>query len=272
MKVVLFCGGLGTRLKEHSETIPKPLVNVGYRPIIWHLMRYYAYFGHKEFILCLGYRGDMIKEYFINYNECTSNDFILRKGGREIEMLHRDIDDWQITFVDTGQLANIGQRLLAVRKFVQGETFLANYSDGLTDLDLNAYIERADTAGGVASLMAIRTADSFHGVTAGNDGWVTTIGPVRDSSLMINGGFFVLRPEIFDYIRDGEELVEQPFARLAEARKLFCYPHDGFWKCMDTFKDKMTFDRMYEQGIAPWEVWRPEAQKGHNAARFPAAR
>ncbi len=272
MKVVLFCGGLGTRLKEHSETIPKPLVNVGYRPIIWHLMRYYAYFGHKEFILCLGYRGDMIKEYFINYNECTSNDFVLRKGGREIEMLHRDIDDWQITFVDTGQLANIGQRLLAVRKFVQGETFLANYSDGLTDLDLNAYIERADAAGGVASLMAIRTADSFHGVTAGNDGWVTSIGPVRDSSLMINGGFFVLRKEIFDYIRDGEELVEQPFARLAEARKLFCYPHEGFWKCMDTFKDKMTFDKMYEQGIAPWEVWRPSAQKGHNAALFPAAR
>jgi glucose-1-phosphate cytidylyltransferase len=213
----------------------------------------------------------MIKEYFLNYNECTSNDFILRKGGREIEPLQRDIDNWQITFVDTGQLANIGQRLVAVREFVQDEIFLANYSDGLTDLDLNAYIERARAEAGVASLVAVRTADSFHAVTAGEDGWVTSIGPIRNSSLMINAGFFVLRPDIFDYIHDGEELVVEPFARLAAARRLFCYPHDGFWKCMDTFKDKMTFDRMYEQGIAPWEVWRSNARKGHNAARFSSA-
>ena len=134
VKVVLFCGGLGTRLKEYSETIPKPLVTIGYRPIMWHLMRYYAHFGHKDFILCLGYRGDQIKEYFLDYNECISNDFVMRKGGREIELLRSDIDDWRITFVDTGQQANIGQRLLAVRDFVEDDIFLANYSDGLTDL------------------------------------------------------------------------------------------------------------------------------------------
>lgn len=257
MKVVLFCGGLGTRLKEHSETIPKPLVNIGYRPIIWHLMRYYAYFGHKEFVLCLGYRGDLIKEYFLNYNECISNDFIMRDGGREIETLRRDIDDWQITFVDTGQQSNIGQRLIAVREFVQDDVFLANYSDGLSDLDLNAYIQRASAAKAVASLMAARTSDSFHAVSADKDGWVTEIGPISNSPLMINAGFFVLRPEIFNYIREGEELVAEPFIRLAQERRLFCHPYDGFWKCMDTFKDKMTFDRMYEQGEAPWEVWRP---------------
>jgi glucose-1-phosphate cytidylyltransferase len=267
VKVVLFCGGLGTRLKEYSETIPKPLVNIGYRPIIWHLMRYYAYFGHKQFILCLGYRADMIKEYFLNYNECISNDFVMRKGGREIETLHRDIDDWQITFVDTGQQSNIGQRLVAVRDFVKDEMFLANYSDGLTDLDLNAYIERASVEGAVASLLAVRTADSFHAVTADADGWVTGIGPIRSSPLMVNAGFFVLRPEIFDYIREGEELVVEPFARLVRERRLFCHGYDGFWKCMDTFKDKMTFDRMYEQGIAPWEVWRAATSAGGGAGR-----
>ena len=120
MKVVLFCGGLGTRLREHSDTIPKPLVNVGYRPIIWHLMRYYAHFGHKDFVLCLGYRGEMIREYFLNYEECMSNDFTLSGGGRKVDLHSSDIEDWRITFVDTGLHANIGERLLAVRKYVAG--------------------------------------------------------------------------------------------------------------------------------------------------------
>lgn len=262
MKVVLFCGGLGTRLKEYSETIAKPLVTIGYRPIMWHLMRYYAHFGHKDFILCLGYRGDQIKEYFLDYNECISNDFVMRKGGREIELLRSDIDDWRITFVDTGQQANIGQRLVAVRDFVEDDIFLANYSDGLTDLDLDSYVRHAIASGAVASLIAVRTSHSFHAVTSDGDGWVTGIGPIRNAAFEVNGGFFVLRPEVFDYIEDGEELVVEPFARLAAERKLLSYRHDGFWLAMDTFKDKMTFDHMYEKGIAPWEVWKP----GRNVA------
>jgi glucose-1-phosphate cytidylyltransferase len=266
VKVVLFCGGLGTRLKEYSETIPKPLVTIGYRPVLWHLMRYYAHFGHNEFVLCLGYRGDLIKEYFLHYNECISNNFVMRNGGREIELLHSDIDDWRITFVDTGQQANIGQRLMAVRDFVKDDVFLANYSDGLTDLDLNAYVERALGEGAVASLLAVRTAHSFHAVTSDDTGWVTGIGPIRDAAFMVNGGFFVFRPEIFDYIRDGEELVGEPFARLVAERKLLSYGYDGFWLSMDTFKDKITFDRMYEKGIAPWEIWR----RGSNVASFEA--
>ena len=189
VKVVLFCGGLGTRLKEYSETIPKPLVTIGYRPIMWHLMRYYAHFGHKDFILCLGYRGDQIKEYFLDYNECISNDFVMRKGGREIELLRSDIDDWCITFVDTGQQANIGQRLLAVREFVEDDIFLANYSDGLTDLDLDSYIRYAIASGAVASLVAVRTFHSFHAVTSDGDGWVTGIGPMRDAAFEVNGRF-----------------------------------------------------------------------------------
>ena len=141
MKVVLFCGGLGTRLREHSDTIPKPLVNVGYRPILWHLMRYYAHYGHKDFILCLGYRGDLIREYFLKYNECMSNDFTLSEGGRRVELHSSDIEDWRITFVDTGLHSNIGQRLLRVREHLRGEeVFLANYSDGLSDLPLDQHI------------------------------------------------------------------------------------------------------------------------------------
>src|SRR5262244_1162380 len=130
MKVLLFCGGLGTRLREHSETIPKPLVNIGYRPIVWHLMRYYAHYGHTEFILCLGYRGDMVRDYFLHYNEAMTNDFTLHGNDREIELHSRDLDDWKITFVDTGLHGNIGDRLMRARKFVQDEpVFLANYAD-----------------------------------------------------------------------------------------------------------------------------------------------
>ena len=166
MKVVLFCGGLGTRLREHSDTIPKPLVNIGYRPIIWHLMRYYAHYGFKDFILCLGYRGDLIKEFFLNYNECISNDFVMRKGGKEIELARSDIQDWTITFVDTGLHSNIGQRLMAVKHLLDGEErFLANYSDGLSDLELDKFIELSSEHNKIASFLAVRTAQSFHSVS-----------------------------------------------------------------------------------------------------------
>src|SRR5258706_5296962 len=137
MKVVLFCGGLGLRLRDVSEEIPKPMVVVGYRPILWHVMKYYAHFGHKDFILCLGYKSEVVKNYFLNYSEALSNDFVLSGGGRDLQLLGKDIEDWRITFVDTGTLSSIGQRLLAVRDHLAGEeTFLANYSDGLSDLDL----------------------------------------------------------------------------------------------------------------------------------------
>src|SRR5512146_3359471 len=142
MKVVLFCGGLGMRLRDYAENVPKPMVPLDYRPILWHVMKYYAHFGHTDFILCLGYRGDLVKQYFLNYEECTSNDFVLSEGGRRREMLNSDIDDWRITFVETGLNANIGERLMAVRRHVAGEEmFLANYSDGLTDLCLPDQIE-----------------------------------------------------------------------------------------------------------------------------------
>jgi glucose-1-phosphate cytidylyltransferase len=256
MKVVLFCGGLGTRLREHSDTIPKPLVNIGFRPIIWHLMRYYAYHGHKDFILCLGYRGHMIREYFLKYDECMSNDFVLTDGGRSVTPLQRDIADWRITFVDTGLHANIGQRLSRVKSYLDGEdVFLANYADGLSDLPMNEVINGFKASAAVATFASVRPAQSFHAVRAGSDGTVQSISPVTDSDVWINGGFFVLRKEIFDYMEPGDELVEKPFQRLIEKGLLRTVQYRGFWQAMDTFKDKITFDRMEAQGQCPWALW-----------------
>lgn len=257
MKVVLFCGGLGTRLREHSETIPKPLVNVGIRPLLWHLMRYYAHHGHKDFVLALGYRGDMIREYFLNYSEALSNDFTLRDGGRRIELHSRDIEDWSITFVDTGLHSTIGQRLLRVRRYVENEAeFLANYSDGLSDLPLPRQLEEFRVRHAIASFVAVRSSQSFHAVQASEDGTVMAMGSMADQNVIFNGGFFALRQEIFDHIKEGEELVEQPFRRLIDLRKLVAFRWNGFWSCMDTFKDKINFDRMEARGDCPWMVWR----------------
>ncbi len=257
MKVVLFCGGLGTRLREHSDTIPKPLVQIGHRPILWHLMRYYAHHGHKDFILCLGYRGDMIREFFLNYNEALTNDFVMSEGGRKIDLVAEDIKDWRITFVDTGLHSNVGQRLVKVRKYLAGEpVFLANYSDGLSDIPLPKMIDDFRAKKVIASFASVRPGLSFHSVRTSAEGIVEDLGSMQKTDLRINGGFFVLGEKIFEYIKDGEELVEQPFARLVAERQLLGYRHDGFWMPMDTFKDKITYDRMEAQGRCPWMTWK----------------
>lgn len=256
MKVVLFCGGLGTRLREYSDTIPKPLVRIGIRPIIWHLMRYYAHYGHNEFILCLGYRGDLIREYFLSYNECMSNDFTLSEGGRRIELHSNDIQDWRITFVDTGLHSSIAERLLKVRNRLDGEAaFLANYTDGLSDLRLDQMISDFQSKNAVASFAGVTDWRNFHAVQA-TDGWATHIGASANDQFMINGGFFIFRNEIFDYIQPGDELVEEPFRRLIEKRCLTVFRHSGFWHSMDTCKDKITLDRMEANGHSPWMVWK----------------
>jgi len=249
MKVVLFCGGLGTRLREHSDTIPKPLVTIGYRPLLWHLMRYYAHFGHRDFILCLGYRGDLVREYFLQYNEAMSNDFTLHEGGRKVELHGSDLDDWKITFVDTGLHSNIGQRLLRVRKY------LANYSDGLSNLPLDEMIVDFRRKDAIASFAAVRSPHAFHAVHTAADGTVTGMRPMHEQELLINGGFFILKQELFDYINEGEELVEKPFERLIAQRRLAAFVWTGFWQCMDTFKDKINYDRMEARGDCPWMLW-----------------
>jgi glucose-1-phosphate cytidylyltransferase len=244
MKVVLFCGGLGTRLREHSDTIPKPLVNIGVRPILWHLMRYYAHYGHKEFILCLGYRGDLIREYFLHYNEALSNDFVLSEGGRKIDLVHSDLQDWKITFVDTGLHANIGQRLLRARKYLgDDEEFMANYADGLSDLPLDQHLAEFRASGVTASFATVPSPQSFHALHGDDNGIVTSFG---------------LRKGIFDVLEEGDELVEAPFQRLIQQRQLGTFRHRGFWQPMDTFKDKISYDRMAGKDNCPWMVWQPE--------------
>ena len=255
MKVVLFCGGLGLRIRD-GENMPKPMITIGYRPVLWHVMRYYAHFGHKDFIICLGYRGDVIKNYFLNYSECVSNDFTLSDGGKKLELLASDIHDWKITFVDTGLTANIGQRLKAVQRYVQDEpVFLANYSDGLSSLPLPAQLEHFHRQDAVASFVSVKPQISYHVVSADPSGRVTAIDEIGQTRIRINGGFFILKREIFDYIRDGEELVCEPFNRLLHERRLTTYEYDEFWKAMDTFKDRQQLEEIYARGKAPWEVW-----------------
>jgi len=270
MKVVLFCGGFGTRLREHSETIPKPMVCIGSRPILWHLMRYYAHFGHREFILCLGYRGDLIKQYFLKYDECLSNDFVFARGGRDVQLFRRDIDDWKITFADTGLNSNIAERLKAVEPYLDGdEMFLANYADGLSDIDLNAYIDSFKGRSAIASFIAVRpTYYSFHMVSFGSGDYVSDIRDMKNSDVWINGGYFILRREIFDFIQPGDELAAETFRRLASKQALVAQRHSGFWQCMDTLKDKMTFDDMAARGDTPWTLW----QNGQSGPKRPAPR
>jgi glucose-1-phosphate cytidylyltransferase len=259
MKVVLFCGGYGMRLREYSENIPKPMVTIGYRPIIWHLMKYYAYYGHKDFILCLGYKGDAFKKYFLEYDECISNDFTLSEGGSKLELGNSDIHDWRITFVDTGMNSNIGQRLVKVKKYLMHEeVFFANYSDGLTDMNLEMQYKHFVSMNRIASFMSVKPNLSYHTVSMKNEDLVDDMKPFKAANIRINGGFFILKNEIFDYIKDGEELVQEPFHRLIRKRQLITYEYNGFWGALDTFKDKQVLDELYEQGNPPWQVWSTE--------------
>ncbi|HLY51585.1 MAG TPA: sugar phosphate nucleotidyltransferase [Steroidobacteraceae bacterium] len=256
MKVVLFCGGQGTRLREHSDSLPKPLICIGGRPILWHLMRYYAHYGHTEFVLCLGYRGDLIRDYFLNYEECMSNDFTLSGDGGRV--LHgSDVHDWSIRCLDTGLHSSIGQRLLLAREYVADEPiFLANYADGLSDLPLDRLIDEFASSRALVSFAAVPAPRTLTAVSADARGYVEAIGPPGDAHALINGGFFALRPGVFDFMREGEELLEQPFARLVAQGRLMSYRHAGFWQSLDTYADKVRFERMTARGECPWAVWR----------------
>lgn len=260
MKVVLFCGGQGLRMRDITGVgadLPKPMVMLGARPILWHLMKYYAYWGHKDFILCLGYKGATIKKFFAQYEEWISNDFVVAGNGSKMELLSRDLQDWRITLVDTGAETNIGERLVAVKPLLKDEdTFLANYSDALTNCALPSVIGRLDATGAVGACLAVRPNISLHFMRYDAAGLVKGVMTPEDADIWVNGGFFAFRREIFDHIRPGEELVEQPFARLIEAGKLAALPFKGFWRACDTFKDLRTLESLLAQGPAPWELWR----------------
>jgi glucose-1-phosphate cytidylyltransferase len=253
MKVVLFCGGLGIRMGEATQRVPKPMIPIGGRPILWHIMRYYASWGHKEFILCLGYRAEAIKEYFLTYNEAMANDFVLSNGSRDVRLLSTDIDDWTITFVDTGINSTIGERLRAVETFIApDETFLATYGDGLTDAPLDEMIDRLGESGKAALFVAVRPTVNMHVVKADGDGIVREVRDITETDIRINGGYFVMKRAVLDLIRPGEELVDEPFERLIEQEELLAYPYDGFWAPMDTLKDTQRLDGLWNSGQAPW--------------------
>lgn len=261
MKVVIFCGGLGLRLREHSERLPKALVPVGHRPIVWHLMRYYAHYGHRQFVLCLGYRSDAIKRYFLEYDETQSNDFVLTDGGR-VELLKSDLDGWEITFADTGVNATLADRLRAVRHHIgDDEVFLANYADVLTDAPLDRLVDDFLARDAAAAFLTVRPTNySFHVVKMRNRHQVERMDDIRTADLWINGGYFILRREVLDDLHPGEELVVEPFARLAATGRLVAFQHEGFWAPMDTIKDMLTLQDLNESGVPPWAVWRvPDA-------------
>jgi len=256
VKVVIFCGGKGVRIRTRGSDLPKPMVRIGYRPILWHVMKYYAHFGHKDFILCLGYRADVIKNYFLNYDEALSNDFAMSDGST-LKLFSHDIRDWNITFVDPGLNSNIGQRLRAVRRYLDGEEmFLANYSDGLTDLHLPTMVDSFTRAKATGAFLCVRPQQSFHIVRLGDAGRVTSIEPMSNADVWINGGYFVFRRSIFDVLNEGEELVLEPFGRLIQQGALMAHQYTGFWAAMDTFKDKQQLETMHNEGRASWQVWK----------------
>ena len=257
-KVVLFCGGLGQRMRDEADATPKPLALIGDRPLLWHIMRYYAHFGVTDFILCLGHGAEAVKRWFLSYDETVSNDFVLHRG--ELRLLSSDIKEWTITFVDTGPAATVGERLMLVRDHVAGdELFLANYADTLTDADLGLAVERFRRSNKVASLLAVAPVSTHHVVTIGPDGLVSEIRELRDLVPWENGGYFILGPGIFDELRDGEDLVPHALGRLVKREQVLAQKHHGFWRAVDTYKDRIELDRMYRRGHRPWMVWEDRA-------------
>ncbi|MEQ6902464.1 sugar phosphate nucleotidyltransferase [Nocardioides sp. YIM 152588] len=270
MKVVLFCGGLGMRMRADNQSLPKPMMPIGSRPVLWHVMRYYAHFGHTEFILCLGYGAQAVKDYFLNYKETESNDFVLTKGGDHVELLDTDISNWTISFIDTGMDTAIGERLRRVRPYLEDdEIFLANYGDVLTDAPMNDLIDEFADSGCVAQFLAVKPQDSFHVVDLDDAGMVSGLTPVADMSMHINGGFFALRQGIFDYLEEGDDLVMNGCVRAAQEGKLRAVRYPGFWAPMDTLKERTALEAMYKTGNSPWAVWR----RASNGTRpiFPVA-
>jgi glucose-1-phosphate cytidylyltransferase len=258
MKVVLFCGGLGMRMRDGVTNAPKPMAMIGDRPLMWHVMRYYAHYGHRDFVLCLGYGASSVKDFFLNYDETRSNDFVLQGAG-QVELFKTDISDWRITFVDTGLHSEIGERLRRVRRFVDGEEmFLANYADVFTDAPLPDMVSRFAATDAAVSLLAVPPQSSHHVVDVDDGGLITQVMPVRELRQWENGGYFVLRPEIFDYLAEGEDLVGDAIPRLVQRRKVLAYPYKGYWSPADTVKERAQLEEMYHRGNCPWMVWDPE--------------
>lgn len=259
MKVVLFCGGLGMRMRDSAITGPKPMATVGERPLLWHVMRYYAHFGHTDFVLCLGYGASAVKDFFLHYDETRSNDFVLEDGARKVTLFKTDISDWRITFVETGLNSWIGERLRRVRRFVEDEPmFMANYADVLTNAPLPDMIQRFEASDAVVSLLAVPPQSSHHAVDIGDDGVITQVTPMRDLRHWENGGYFLMRPEIFDELNEDEDLVEDVIVRLVRRGRVIAYPYEGYWSPADTVKERAQLEELYQRADCPWMIWDPD--------------
>ena len=255
MKVVILCGGMGTRLKEETEFKPKPLVNVGGMPILWHIMKIYSHYGHKEFILPLGYRGEMIKEFFVNFN-WMANDFSLDLKDKKVEIHnnHKN-EDWTIHFVDTGLESGTALRLYKIKELLKDEEdFMLTYGDGVADIDMNKLVEFHKQEGSVATLTGIQTASRF-GVIETDENKVTSFVEKPFGNDRLNGGFFVFNKRIFDHIDNSNVmLVGHTLPKLANTGDLSIYKHDGFWHCMDTYRDYLKLNEIWKNN-PKWKIW-----------------
>jgi glucose-1-phosphate cytidylyltransferase len=259
MKVVILCGGKGTRLREATEAKPKPLVEIGERPIVWHIMKTYSHFGFTEFILCLGYKSQSIKEYFLNYR-ALNNDVTVDLGGKvHVHNANSEEDSWKVTLVDTGLETSTAGRIRRVRDFIGDETFMATYSDGVGDVDIDALLAEHRRHGLTATLTSVQLPSRFGLVEADENNIVREF---REKPMMnewLNAGFFVLEPAIFDNLRDDVMLENEPMHDLAACGQLAMYRHHGFWHPMDTYRDYLYLNGLWEQDQAPWKVW-PSSQ------------
>jgi len=253
-QVVILCGGEGTRMREETEFKPKALVEIGGRPILWHLMRVYARFGYRRFVLCLGYRGEMIKEYFLNYQWYDRNFRLNLKSGERVPLDESGPEDWEITFVETGPKTQTGARLFRARDYIDGDTFLFNYCDGLSNVDLNELVAFHREKGKVATLTGFHPR-SRYGVIKSDEGGIVSYWQEKPMMTdLTSGGFFVMNRGIFDYLSDdvGCVLETGPMEELSKRRELALFTHHGFWFSMDTYKEAMMLNEMWDSGRAPW--------------------
>jgi glucose-1-phosphate cytidylyltransferase len=257
LKVVILCGGLGTRLKEETEFKPKPMVEVGGRPILWHIMKYYNYFGYNEFVLCLGYKGNIIKDYFYNY-EIQNNDFTLTLGSSEIQIHNQHSETgWKITFAETGLNSMTGARVKKIEKYINDDIFMLTYGDGLSNIDIHKLIEFHKSHGKLATITGVLPPSRFGEIELENN-MVKSFSekPKLGTGGLINGGFFVFNKKLFNYLTDSEDCILEklPLENLVKDKQLYVYEHKGFWQCMDTYRDFELLNTIWKNGKAPWKI------------------
>jgi glucose-1-phosphate cytidylyltransferase len=257
--VVILCGGRGTRLREETEYRPKPMVEVGGRPVVWHIMRIYAHHGFKRFLLCLGYKGFMIKEYFLNYR-AIANDVTLRLGQNPSITFADEADevDWTVTLADTGLDTMTGARVKRVARYLQGDTFMLTYGDGLADIDVGALLRFHRENGKLVTVTGVRPPSRFGEMHVTGNVVTSFTEKPQVSEGQVNGGFFVCQRAFLDYLSEDESCVleQDPLRNVAADGQLAVYPHDGFWQCMDTFREYELLTRLWEENEAPWRVWK----------------